>query len=104
MSQQNEEDAGQRVLTEATATEVGEMMERVMVEGTAAGSQTHVTAAGKTGSAEAGGGNNETVHGWFTGYFPAENPEYTVTVIAENGKTGSSSALPVFEEIVNYLY
>ena len=104
MSQQNEEDAGQRVLTEATATEVGEMMERVMVEGTAAGSQTHVTAAGQTGSAEAGGGNNETVHGWFTGYFPAENPEYTVTVIAENGKTGSSSALPVFEEIVNYLY
>ena len=92
------------MLTEATATEVGEMLERVMVEGTAAGSQTHVTAAGKTGSAEAGGGNNETVHGWFTGYFPAENPEYTVTVIAENGKTGSSSALPVFEEIVNYLY
>lgn len=104
MSQQNEEDEGQRVLTEATATEVGQMMERVLVDGTAAGSQTHVRAAGKTGSAEAGGGENETVHGWFTGYFPAENPEYTVTVIAENGKTGSSSALPVFEEIVNYLY
>lgn len=104
MSQHNEENEGQRVLTEATATEVGQMMERVLVDGTAAGSQTHVTAAGKTGSAEAGGDENETVHGWFTGYFPAENPEYTVTVIAENGKTGSSSALPVFEEIVNYLY
>ena len=102
MSQQSEEDRGTRVLTETTAVQVGRMMERVMAEGTAAGSKTHVPAAGKTGSAEAGG--DETVHGWFTGYFPAEDPQYTVTVIAENGKTGSSSALPVFEEIVNYLY
>lgn len=105
MSEENENNPGQRVMTAATAAEVGQMMERVMVDGTASASQTHVTAAGKTGSAEAGGGEGaETVHGWFTGYFPAEDPEYTVTVIAENGKTGSSSALPVFEEIVNYLY
>lgn len=104
MSEENENNQGERVMTEATAIQVGEMMEQVFVDGTASGSNPHVTAAGKTGSAEAGGEDGETVHGWFTGYFPAEDPQYTVTVIAENGKTGSSSALPVFEEIVNYLY
>lgn len=104
MSRENEESEGSRVMTAATAGEVGNMMEKVMTEGTASSSRLHVQAAGKTGSAETVDGGEETVHGWFTGYFPADDPEYTVAVIAENGKTGSSSALPVFEEIVNYLY
>lgn len=103
-SQNHEEAEGQRVLTNVTAAEVAEMMEKVCTEGTAADSNTHVAIAGKTGSAEAGNGTDGVVHGWFTGYFPAEDPEYTVTVIAEDGKTGSGSALPVFEKIVNYLY
>lgn len=104
MSDEKEQMTGKRVLTETTARRVGTMMEKVCEEGTASSAEFHVTAAGKTGSAESGEGEDYTVHGWFTGYFPAENPEYTVTVVAENGKTGSSSALPVFEEIVNYLY
>ncbi len=104
MSEKSSQEQGQRVLTETTARRVGAMMEKVCEEGTASSAEFHVSAAGKTGSAESGEGENYTVHGWFTGYFPAENPEYTVTVVAEDGKTGSSSALPVFEEIVNYLY
>lgn len=95
---------GRRVMNETTALQVGRMMEKVCEEGTASGAELHVRAAGKTGSAEAGDRGRYTVHGWFTGYFPADSPEYTVTVLAENGKTGSGSALPVFEEIVNYLY
>lgn len=99
-----EETAGERVMTETTAAEVAEMMEKVCTEGTASGGKTHVAVAGKTGSAEAGNDPSGVVHGWFTGYFPAENPQYTVSVIAEDGKTGSGSALPVFEKIVNFLY
>ena len=38
-------------------------------------------------------------HGWFAGYFPAENPEYVCVVLAENGGYGSDSASPVFKEI-----
>ncbi len=104
MSQESRQDQGQRVVTAQTAEQVGAMMEKVVTEGTASGSSLHISAAGKTGSAEATDKGSDTVHGWFCGYFPADDPEYTVAVICENGKTGSSSALPVFEEIVNSLY
>lgn len=93
-----------RVMTETTALRMQKLMESVFTEGTASGAELLIHAAGKTGSAESGNEGAYTVHGWFTGYFPAEDPEYTVTVLAENGKTGSSSALPVFEQIADYLY
>lgn len=104
MSKDSQSPAGTRVMSEVTAKEIASMMEAVCEKGTASGASLHRRAAGKTGSAEAGAGESYTVHGWFTGFFPAEDPEYTVTVIVENGKTGSRSALPVFEEIVNFLY
>ncbi len=101
MSKSSQDESGVRRVTASTASSVASMMKQVCLSGTAAGSETHVAIAGKTGSAEAGG---DTVHGWFTGWFPADHPRYTVTVFAENGKTGSGSALPVFEEIANWLY
>lgn len=101
MSQESSEDEGTRTVTAKTAAAVAEMMKEVCLTGTGSGNQAHVSIAGKTGSAEAGG---DVVHGWFTGFFPAEHPRFTVTVFAEDGKTGSGSALPVFEEIVNWLY
>lgn len=101
MSKSSQEEPGVRRVTAATSASVASMMEQVCLSGTAADNEAHVAIAGKTGSAEAGG---DTVHGWFTGWFPAEHPRYTVTVFAENGKTGSGSALPVFEEIANWLY
>ena len=104
MSMEGQSPEGTRVMTEVTAKEIAHMMEAVCEKGTASSASLHRKSAGKTGSAEAGSDESYTVHGWFTGYFPAENPEYTVTIIAENGKTGSRSALPVFEEIVNFLY
>jgi len=104
MSKEAEEPEGKRVMSQVTAIRLAEMMEAVFDTGTASGAELSVKAAGKTGSAESGEDGEYTVHGWFTGYFPLEEPRYTVTVIAENGKTGSSSALPVFEEIVNALY
>ncbi|MEE0515237.1 MAG: penicillin-binding transpeptidase domain-containing protein [Emergencia sp.] len=95
---------GKRVMTESTARRVKKMMAKVCESGTASSGTFSVQAAGKTGSAESADRGTYTVHGWFTGFFPADDPAYTVTVLAENGKTGSRSALPVFEEIVNYLY
>lgn len=91
------------VLSKKNAKKIKVMMEKTMTEGTGISSCAHIGIAGKTGSAEAST-DGEIVHGWFTGFFPAENPRYTVTVLVENGKTGSASALPVFDEIVNYLY
>lgn len=61
------------------------------------------SAGGKTGSAEAILNEKETVHGWFSGFYPAENPKYVVTVLVEEGISGSVSAAPIFEEICVYL-
>lgn len=55
--------------------------------------------AGKTGSAEALLKGEPTVHGWFTGYYPANNPKYVITVLVEEANSGSKSAAPIFEKI-----
>lgn len=103
LMRERQEQPAQVVKVEIAET-VSEMMGEVMISGTGANAKTNVKVCGKTGSAEAAVNGTEEVHGWFTGFFPADNPEYTVTVLAEKGNTGSSSALPVFEKIVNYLY
>ena len=58
-------------------------------------------AGGKTGTAETGWKKDGELmqQGWVAGFFPAENPRYVCVVIAENGKSGSSSACPIFKEI-----
>ncbi len=60
-------------------------------------------AGGKTASAETGSVINgqQIIHGWFCGFYPAENPKYSISIIAENGRTGSASASPVFKEIAD---
>ena len=60
-------------------------------------------AAGKTGSAQ-WGVNNSRVNGWFSGYFPKDNPKYVITIVIEDGGYSSSSALPVFEDIINSIW
>lgn len=78
-------------------------------EGTAAMlSGQNYTAAGKTGSAEYEiDGENEGTHSWFVGFSNVSNPDIVVSVIAENGGSGSSAALPVakavFDAYYNYL-
>ncbi|MDR0986719.1 MAG: hypothetical protein LBL98_03350 [Ruminococcus sp.] len=62
----------------------------------------NVTAAGKTSTAQTGhfkADGKEIVHVWFTGFFPFDNPEYAVTVIVEDGISGTLTAAPIFKEI-----
>ncbi len=63
-------------------------------------------AGGKTASAQTGIFNDngkEILNTYFTGFYPADNPEYVITVFAENGISGSSTCAPVFKEICNYI-
>lgn len=55
---------------------------------------------GKTGSAEAILNRKEAIHGWFSGFYPAYNPKYVITVLVEDAKSGSISATPIFERII----
>ena len=59
----------------------------------------NVSAGGKTATAQTGRfdeNGDELEHGWFSGFFPAENPRYVVTVLAENSGFGNDTAAPVF--------
>lgn len=61
-------------------------------------------ACGKTGSAQAVLNKKETIHGWFTGYYPEKNPKYVITVFIEQGYSGSKSAVPIFEKIAKEIF
>ncbi len=93
-----------RVLDADTAKTLQQMMEKTMTEGTGRKLKAVPSMAGKTGSAESVQAGIEVVHGWITGYVPAEEPEYIITVFMEDGRSGSASAGPVFAEIAQYLY
>ncbi len=60
-----------------------------------------ITVAGKTGTAEVGGG--KPAHSWFAGFLPANNPQYSIVVIIENGGMGSTGAAPIAREILDDL-
>ncbi len=39
-------------------------------------------------------------HGWFVAYAPADNPEITVSVLAEHSCHGNTGAAPIVRDIV----
>lgn len=99
-------DEEKQALEPAAAKQVMEMMAQTMITGSGKGLSDiaeHVSMAGKTGSAESYMANREVVHGWMTGFVPAENPEYTITVFVEEGGSGSQSAGPLFAQTAKYL-
>lgn len=49
--------------------------------------------AGKTGTAQTAGKS----HGWFVGFFPYNNPKYTMCVFLENGGSGSKAVEVTYE-------
>ncbi|MDF1515179.1 MAG: penicillin-binding protein 2 [Anaerolineae bacterium] len=59
--------------------------------------------AGKTGSAEPAQAE-ALPHSWFTGFWPADNPEFAMVVLAENAGEGSTVAAPMFRQIIEHYY
>jgi penicillin-binding protein 2 len=61
-----------------------------------------VNVGAKTSTAQTGRfdeNGEELCHAWITGFFPAEDPQYAVTVLIENGGYGNDAAAPVFRRI-----
>ncbi|MSS63318.1 peptidoglycan D,D-transpeptidase FtsI family protein [Velocimicrobium porci] len=87
-----------KIISETQAKEVQELMHAVVTEGTATSlSGLSYACAGKTGSAEYD--SNKSSHGWFVGYAPYDNPKIVVSVIVEDGGTGSESAVPIAKRL-----
>ena len=89
-----------------TAKVVKDMMIETVKNGTGrAAALDNVQCAGKTGSAQTGSitDGTERVHGWFTGFFPADNPKYALCVFVQNGQSGAGSAAPIFKNIAQQI-
>lgn len=90
------EDTSPEVLNEAVSSDTAEAITEMMVEtvengtGTAAQSSQFDIAA-KTGTAEVGE-NNDRLNSWITGFAPAEDPQYAVTIVYEDTPGTSEGA------------
>ncbi|MEE1066188.1 MAG: penicillin-binding protein 2 [Acutalibacteraceae bacterium] len=63
-----------------------------------------IFAAGKTATAQTGVFNpdgTEVCNTWFAGFFPADNPKYSVVVLREEGSSGAVDCAPIFKCIAD---
>jgi peptidoglycan glycosyltransferase len=97
------EELGQ-AMSPATAQQLTDMMVRVVEDGTGSnGRIPGVTVAGKTGTAQQGGGRRP--HAWFISFAPAEDPKVAVAVVIENGGnaseiSGNQLAAPIANDMM----
>lgn len=57
-----------------------------------------IAIAGKTGTAEVGGGKGD--HAWFVGFVPADAPRYAFVVVIEHGGSGGAVAAPIAKDYI----
>jgi cell division protein FtsI (penicillin-binding protein 3) len=102
------------VLDSASIESLKETMNEVVETGTGkALKNKYYTICGKTGTAQVADKglkySDRVYHGSFVGFFPKEDPQYTICVVLRT-KKGSSNyyggqiALPVFKEVANRLF
>jgi penicillin-binding protein A len=88
------------VVPAAIASMMLDMMEQVVLRGTGTAAAVPGTrVAGKTGTAEGGGGP----HAWFIGVAPVEAPTIAVAVVVESGgpgTTGGRTAAPIAARVI----
>ncbi|MDR0943113.1 MAG: hypothetical protein LBM41_01115 [Ruminococcus sp.] len=93
---------GERIMSEQTAAFLRYAMYDTIQKSVRTAIPNGVTAAGKTSTAQTGQfkpDGTEIVRVWFTGFFPYHKPKYAVTVICEDGISGTLTAAPVFADI-----
>ncbi|HVJ68679.1 MAG TPA: penicillin-binding transpeptidase domain-containing protein, partial [Caulifigura sp.] len=91
-------------LSPRTVAVLRESLERVVEDphGTGrAAAVEGVRVAGKTGTAETGGGQPD--HAWFAGYVPADRPRIAFVVMLEHAGSGGKTAGPVARQFVEAL-
>jgi cell division protein FtsI (penicillin-binding protein 3) len=106
--------ANQSICSPETLQQLRESLEGVVLNGTGKSLKNNsYSIAGKTGTALVANGNrgyaDKIYQSSFAGYFPADNPQYTIIVVIKNKPHaakfyGASVAGPVFKEIADQLY
>lgn len=94
-----------RLMTTEEARMLTEYMQETVTSGTATAlGWYNFSVAGKTGSAEYVSNGYAGTHSWFVGFSNVENPDLVVTVIAEDGGTGSETAVPIAARVFETYY
>lgn len=93
------------VMDESAASQLRRMMTAAISNNEESNAKAIYTTVGaKTSTAQTGRydeNGDEYCHGWITGFFPADEPQYAVTVLVEDGGYGNDAAAPIFREIVD---
>jgi penicillin-binding protein A len=93
-----------RAMSPASAQQLTDMMVAVVENGTGSNARIPgVTVAGKTGTAQQGGGRRP--HAWFISFAPAADPKVAVAVVIENGGnaaeiSGNQLAAPIAQRMM----
>lgn len=94
-----------KVLTDKACSEIVSMLKETVESGSGMlAKPMGFGAAGKTATAETGlldENGEKTVHTWFAGFFPADEPEYVIVVFKEDGNASSTDCAPVFRDIAD---
>ncbi|MEI7801445.1 MAG: penicillin-binding protein [Bacteroidota bacterium] len=102
-----------KICSDVTLASLQELLKDVVIEGTAHNLMNpYYSIAGKTGTAQitndGGGYANKVYQSSFYGYFPAENPIYSICVVinapSKGVYYGSAVAGPVFKEIADNIF
>ena len=104
----------EKICSDRTLALLKEMLEGVVTEGTASAINNPLyKIAGKTGTAQVADGANgykgkRKYQASFCGYFPADNPKYSMIVVVQNPTKGSYYAAqvagPVFKEVADVVF
>ncbi len=93
------------VLSKETCDKMKKLLESVVTEGNAYyGEASLCSVAGKTGTAQSGiygDDGDEILRTWFVGFFPVNEPLYSVAVLCDDGTSGGKDCGPIFGEIAD---
>ena len=103
---EGEEGVAERIISEEYADLLLEYCIETVETGTATAAKPGIgKAGGKTSSAETGiiSDGKEQLNVYFTGFYPADDPQYVITVFAEDGISGGKTCGPVFREVCDFI-
>jgi penicillin-binding protein 2 len=99
-----------RLLESSTASAMLELLEGVVTDGLgAAAAIPEAAVGGKTGTAQTGRAladdpGQELYDSWFVGFYPAQQPRYTIAVMADSTTQTGEDVAPVFAAVCRQLY
>lgn len=96
-----------RVMNQSTAQNLRQMLVAVVAQGLGqSGASEYEEAAGKTGTAQTGRMNEERqeeLDAWFAGFWPAQQPRYTIVVLEDSTRKSGEDMGSVFSQVCDEL-